>query len=344
MASGVSENTVAGLAMEMTWKTALIGVPFGGGKSGIDWDPCSLDPEGKEILIRAFARSARRHIGPEVYVPAPDMGTGEREMGYIRDCVSHSEGVSITRGCFVTGKPLILGGIQGRREATGKGAVVTLECACRHLGVELRGQRVAVQGFGNVGAVAAAELHARGAKIVGVADLTGGLFDPRGIDMPALLAHRNSTGGLSGFPRAGAMEPDEIIGIDCDVLLPAASGSTIHGDNAASVKARIIAEGANAPLTPAADELLTDRGVFIIPDILCNAGGVFVSYLEYTQETQREQMAKAEVESRLRERMESAFAEVLGRSVASGVPMRAAAMDIAVRRVADGIAARGSHP
>lgn len=344
MNSRVTADSIAGLAMEMTWKTALIGVPFGGGKSGIACDPASITPEEKEVLIRSFARSARRHIGPEVYVPAPDMGTGEQEMGYIRDCVSHSEGVSITRGCFVTGKPVILGGIHGRREATGKGVVATLEAACRHLGIGLAGLRVAVQGFGNVGAVAAQELAKRGALVVAVADLTGGLHAKAGIDITALQAHVRDKGGLARFPGADGIDPQAIFEQDCDVLLPAASGSQIHAGNAGKIRARIIAEGANAPVTPEADAMLDEAGVFFVPDILCNAGGVFVSYLEYTQETQREQMTRKEVEERLQERMETAFAEVLAYSQSHAVPMRAAAMDIAVGHVVEGIRARGEHP
>jgi len=344
MSPRVSADAIAGLAMEMTWKTALIGVPFGGGKSGIACDPALLTPDEKELLIRAFARSAHRHIGPEVYVPAPDMGTGEEDMGYIRDCVSHSEGVSITRGCFVTGKPVILGGIHGRREATGKGVVHTLAAACRHLGMEIPGLRVAVQGFGNVGAVAAQELAARGARIIAVADLSGGLLAEGGLDIPALQAHVRATGGLSGFAGAAALDPATIFEQDCDVVIPAASGSQIHTGNAGKIRARIVAEGANVPLTPEADAILNNAGTFIIPDILCNAGGVFVSYLEYAQETQREQMSLKEVEERLRERMESTFAEVLAYSIAHGLTMRAAAMDIAVGRVAEGIHARGAHP
>ncbi len=340
----VSVESVTGLAMEMTWKTALIGVPFGGGKSGIACDPALLTLEEKELLIRAFARAAHRHIGPEVYVPAPDMGTGEEEMGYIRDCFSHSEGVSITRGCFVTGKPVILGGIHGRREATGKGVVHTIAAACRHLGMEIPGLRVAVQGFGNVGAVAAQELHARGAHIVAVADLTGGLSAEGGMDISALQAHVRATGGLSGFPGVGTLNPDTIFEQDCDVIIPAASGSQIHGGNAGKIRACIVAEGANVPLTPEADAILNRAGVFIIPDILCNAGGVFVSYLEYAQETQREQMSLKEVEARLCERMESTFADVLAYSIAHHLPMRSAAMDMAVSRVAEGINARGAHP
>lgn len=344
MNAGVSADSITGLAMEMTWKTALIGVPFGGGKSGIACDPSTITAEEKEVLIRSFARSARRHIGPEVYVPAPDMGTGEREMGYIRDCFSHSEGVAITRGCFVTGKPVILGGIQGRREATGMGVVATLESACRHLGIGLAGLRVAVQGFGNVGAVAAQELEKRGALVVAVADLTGGLYAKVGLDLKTLQAHVCDTGGLSGFRGAEGIDPDAIFEQACDVLLPAASGSQIHAGNAGKIRARIIAEGANAPVTPEAEAMLTDAGVFFIPDILCNAGGVFVSYLEYAQETQREQMTLKEVEARLQERMDAAFAEVLTYSKAHVLPMRSAAMDIAVGHVAEGIRARGEHP
>jgi glutamate dehydrogenase (NAD(P)+) len=344
MSANVTQKSVTGLAMEMTWKTALVGVPFGGGKSGIACDPGRLGPEEREIVIRAFARAARRHIGPELYVPAPDMGTGETEMGYIRDCVSHSEGVAITRGCFVTGKPVILGGIHGRREATGRGVVVTIECACSHLDLPMKELRVAVQGFGNVGSVAAKEMHRRGAHVVAVADLTGGLWNPRGIDIPCLEQHVRATGRLEGFPGAEAMPPEEVFGRECDVLLPAASGSQIHGGNVASIRARIVAEGANAPVAPEADEELTRKGVFVIPDILCNAGGVFVSYLEYTQETQREQMTRSEVESRLQARMTETFADVLRHAEDNGLRMREAALDIAITRLADGIRARGAHP
>lgn len=344
MDASVTMDMVTGLAMEMTWKTALVGVPFGGGKTGIVFDPSKLPPDGKEILIRSFVRAALRHIGPEIYVPAPDMGTGERDMGFLRDCISYSGGLAIPRGCFVTGKPVILGGIRGRREATGRGVVATLACACRHLGMELSRSTAAVQGFGNVGAVAARELHRRGTRVVAVADLTGGVYKASGLDIPALEEHVAQTGKLAGFPGADALDPARLHETDCDILLPAASGSTIHAGNAAGVKARVIAEGANAPVTPEADKMLSEAGVFFIPDILCNAGGVFVSYLEYTQETQREQMGREEVEARLQERMEATFAEVLARSLEKNIPMRAAAMDIAVRRVSQAITARGIHP
>ncbi len=344
MTADVSADDIAGLAMEMTWKTALIGVPFGGGKSGIVCDAATLSPEDKEVLIRSFARAAHRHIGPELYVPAPDMGTGEKEMGYLRDCISYSEGVSIPRGCFVTGKPVLLGGIHGRREATGKGVVYTLVSACRHLNVDIKGLRVAIQGFGNVGAVAANQLASMGARIVAVTDLTGGVFHAEGLPLEALSEHVQKTGGVAGFPEADSLPMDQIFEVDCDVLIPAAAGSQITAENVSKVRARMIAEGANAPTTPEADEVLSKAGVFVIPDILCNAGGVFVSYLEYTQETQREQMTLADVESRLEERMNQCFEEVFEYAEKKNLPMRAAAMDIAVGRVAEGLQARGVYP
>lgn len=344
MTPDVSADEVAGLAMEMTWKTALIGVPFGGGKSGIAVDSLTLTVEDKEVLIRSFARAAHRHIGPEVYVPAPDMGTGEREMGFLRDCISYSEGVSIPRGCFVTGKPVILGGIHGRREATGKGVVHTLTSACRHLGIEIKGLRVVVQGFGNVGSVAAAELAALGARVIAVSDLTGAVRNADGLNIQTLLTHVRKNGGVAGFAEAQPLAVGQIFQVKCDVLIPAAAGSQITAGNAGEISARIIAEGANAPTTPEADAILNAAGVFIIPDILCNAGGVFVSYLEYTQETQREQIPLVEVEFRLKERMERCFEEVFNHAQKHGVSMRSAAMDLAVGRVAAGIQARGDYP
>lgn len=343
MTAEVSAEDIAGLAMEMTWKTALIGVPFGGGKSGIVCDAAALSLEDKEVLIRAFARAARRHIGPELYVPAPDMGTGEREMGYLRDCISHSDGVSIPRGCFVTGKPVLLGGIHGRREATGKGVVYTLASACRHLGIAMKGLRVAIQGFGNVGAIAAKQLVSMGAHVIAVADLTGAVFDAGGLNIETLLMYVQKTGGVAGFPETKTLSPDCIFEVECDVLIPAAAGSQITEKTVGKIRARMIAEGANAPTTPEADEVLNAAGVFVIPDILCNAGGVFVSYLEYTQETQREQMTSAVVEDRLQKRMDRCFEEVFDYAMKKKIPMRAAAMDIAVGRVAEGTRAHGVY-
>jgi glutamate dehydrogenase (NAD(P)+) len=344
MTPTVTLDEIAGLAMEMTWKTSLIGVPFGGGKAGICCDPAQLTPSEKEILIRAFTRGVRRHIGPEIYVPAPDMGTNERDMGHIRDCISYSGGTSIPVGCFVTGKPVVLGGIVGRREATGHGVVATLAAACQRLNRRLPDLRVAVQGFGNVGSVAALTAVEQGATVVAVSDATGGTFKKDGLDVRLLAEHVKTTGRVLGFAGGEEVSGAAVVEADCDVLIPAAAGSVITEANAARVRAKIIAEGANAPLTPPADEILNARNVFIIPDILCNAGGVFVSYLEYTQETQRDQITREEVEQRLNNRMTSTFGQVHERAQKMKETMRNAAMDIAVTRVVDGIIARGLLP
>ncbi len=340
----VTQDEITGLAMEMTWKTSLIGIPFGGGKAGIQIDPGALSPDDKEIVIRSFTRGARRYIGPEIYVPAPDMGTNERDMGHIWDCVSYSSGTAITNGCYVTGKPILLGGIVGRREATGKGVVYSILAACQHLGIDPLSMRYAIQGFGNVGAAAAAELARLGARIVAVADLDAYVVNAHGIDVTALMAHVRCAGSLKDYP--GACDPASVdfFAIDCDCLIPAAAGSQIHLRNADKIKARIIAEGANAPTTPEGDEILNQRGIFVIPDILCNAGGVFVSYLEYTMETQREQTGLPEVEARLRDRMQIKFREVSTYAQEKATTMRQAAMEIAVSRVAEGITSRGLWP
>jgi glutamate dehydrogenase/leucine dehydrogenase len=344
MTSTVNLEEVTGLAMEMTWKTSLIGVPFGGGKAGICYDPALLTPADKEIIIRAFTRGVRRHIGPEIYVPAPDMGTNERDMGHIRDCISYSSGTSITVGCFVTGKPVVLGGIVGRREATGRGVVATIAAACERLNLQLSGLRAAVQGFGNVGSVAAMTMAEHGATVVAVSDVAGATFCKDGLDVRKLAEHVNTTGGVKGFAGGEDIPRDAVLETECDVLIPAAGGSAVTEENAGRIRAKIIAEGANAPLTPPADEILNQRKVFIIPDILCNAGGVFVSYLEYTQETQRDQMTRDEVERRLADRMQTTFQRVYERSQRTQETMRHAAMDIAVSHVVDGIIARGLLP
>ncbi len=344
MTAGVDLDEVTGLAMEMTWKTSLIGVPFGGGKAGIRIDPAHLQPVEKEILVRAFTRGVRRHLGPEIYVPAPDMGTNERDMGHIRDCISYSSGTSIPVGCFVTGKPVVLGGVVGRREATGRGVVSTIVAACERLNLQMAGLRVAVQGFGNVGSVAAQAIAERGASVVAVSDVNGATYCKDGLDVRRLAEHVQATGGVKGFAGGEDIARESVLEVECDVLIPAAGGSAITEENAGRIRAKVIAEGANAPLTPPADEILNGKDTFIIPDILCNAGGVFVSYLEYTQETQRDQMTRDEVERRLSERMQATFELVYDRAQRTRETMRHAAMDIAVSRVADGVIARGLLP
>jgi len=344
MTPDVTLDDVAGLAMEMTWKCALIGLPFGGGKSGIIADPHDLDEYNKETLIRSFTRAAMRHIGPLLYVPAPDMGTNERDMGYVKDTIAYSAGQASTQGCYVTGKPVILGGIPGRREATGRGVVETVGEACKALGMSLEGASAVVQGFGNVGGVAAMTLQERGVKVIAVSDLHGAVYNPSGLDVRALLAHHANTGWVNEFPGAKDMDGKEMLELDCDILVAAAAANQITADNAPRIKAKILAEGANSPTTPKADEILAKKDVFLIPDILCNAGGVFVSYLEYTQETQQEQWTEEEVRARLHKRMCEKFAEVAVTAEARKLSMREAAMHQAVKTVATALIARGKLP
>jgi len=344
MTAEVTLQEITGLAMEMTWKTALIGVPFGGGKSGICCDPSTLSARDKEIVIRSFTRGIRRQIGPEIYVPAPDMGTNETDMGHIRDCVSYSEAAAITRGCFVTGKPVILGGIVGRKQATGKGVAYALAAACERLGRPIGELRFAVQGLGNVGLASAQAIVQLGGTLVAAADLSGGIAAENGIDVEQLTAHLQTHGVLKGFEHGTPIESRAVLEVDCDALVPAAAGSQITAQNVGNVRARLIAEGANAPTTPDADAILDERGVFVIPDILCNAGGVFVSYLEYTQETQREQMTLEQVEERLCTRMQRRFSDVFEAAERANQSMRHAAMDMSLSTVREAVRARGNLP
>lgn len=344
MSESVTMDDIQGLAMEMTWKTALIGVPFGGGKSGICFDSSGLSAQDKEIIVRSFTRGAMRHIGPEIYVPAPDMGTNENDMGHVRDCLAYSTGKSVTDGCYVTGKPVILGGILGRKEATGRGVAYTVAATCEKLGIEIKNARVAVQGFGNVGSIAALLISEFGAKIVAVSDVTGGLKNRNGIDIKHLMDHVKKRGQFSDYPLAERCTNEEVLTCDCDVLVPAATQSVITADIAKEIKAKVVAEGANSPTVPTADEILEEKSVFIIPDILCNAGGVFVSYLEYTQETQREQMTLQEVNGRLKERIVNKFNEVYDYMCKEKLTMRQAAMNMAVTKVVEATYAMGALP
>lgn len=344
MTANVSLDDVTGLAMEMTWKCALIGVPFGGGKSGIVADARTLNTDDKQTIIRSFVRNAYRHIGPQVYVPAPDMGTNETDMGYIKDTLSFSLGHATTQGCYVTGKPVILGGIPGRREATGRGIVVCIGEALATLGMQAKGATAIVQGFGNVGSVAAKMLEEIGMRVLAVSDLEGAVHNSKGLDIAALNRHVNAAGSVKGFPGGEPIDGQKMLEMPCDVLVPAAAAGQIHARNAARISARIIAEGANSPTTAEADEILAQREVLVIPDILCNAGGVFVSYLEYTQETQQEQMTEEEVNRRLRQRMIDKYAEVLALSRKQKLLMRDGAMYLALKMVCLGLTARGYLP
>jgi len=344
MTPGVTLDDVNGLAMEMTWKCALIGVPFGGGKSGIVADPEKLSAWDKETLVRDFARRAVRHVGPQTYVPAPDMGTNETDMGHIKDTYMFSSGHATTQGCYVTGKPVLLGGIPGRREATGRGVAISIDEALGQQGRQIAGATAVVQGFGNVGAVAAQELAQRGARIIGIGDLHGAVCCDKGFDLDKLRKHVAQTGSVRGFPEGTPVDAQRLLETPCDVLVPAAAAGQITAQNAPRLQTRLIAEGANSPTTPEADTILAERGILAIPDILCNAGGVYVSYLEYTQETQQEQMTEQEVCSRLENRMREKFRAVRTAAQERGITMRDAAMMLAVKTVCAAMVARGRQP
>ncbi len=334
----VSLEEVSALASWMTWKCAVADIPFGGGKGGIKVDPRTLSRAELERLTRRYAADLSDLFGPESDVPAPDVNTGEREMAWIADTYSMHE--RRTELAVVTGKPLEVGGSQGRREATGRGVMICIEQMCKHLGMPLAGARVAVQGFGNVGGVTA-DLLARecGAKIVAASDASGAVTNPAGLDVQALLKHVAEKRGVAGFPGAKPLTTS-IIEHDCDILVPAALENQITSDNAARVRARIVAEGANGPTTPDADKILESKGVHVIPDILCNAGGVTVSYFEWVQNRMGFYWPEAEVNARLREKMVKAFGDVIAMkertdpsSKEGPVSLRIAAYMVAIQRV-----------
>lgn len=341
MTPGVTLDQVNALAMEMTWKCALIGVPFGGGKGGIVADSRALSDLEREKLIRQFARAGNGHVGPRRYVPAPDMGTGETDMGHLKDAICAALGQATTEGCWVTGKPIALGGVPGRREATGRGVVTCVMQLLERHGLEPAETRVVIQGLGNVGGVVAQLLHERGVKITGAGDITGAVHHERGIDVPALLEHVYAAGGVAGFTEAQTVEPSDLLMLDCDVLIPAAGGEQITAANAADLQCRFVVEAANGPTTPEADRILSDRGIAVYPDILCNAGGVYVSYLEYTQETQQWQLAEPQVNQHLETRMTQTLRRVLMHADEQQITPRDAAMRLAVAAVADATRSRG---
>jgi glutamate dehydrogenase (NAD(P)+) len=341
MTPDVTLDDVNGLAMEMTWKCALIGVPFGGGKSGIVADPEVMTADDKETLLRRFATMGFRHIGPQVYVPAPDMGTSERGMGFIKDAICYAHGQATTPGCFVTGKPVILGGIAGRREATGRGVAICVVEALQKRGIDPKSASAVVQGFGNVGSHSALVLARCGVRLLAASDVHGAIYNPNGLDVYSLARHVTESGSVKGFSGAEAIDGNEMLELECDVLVPAAAAGQITADNADRIKAKMIGEGANSPTTPEADEILNARRVIVLPDILCNAGGVFVSYLEYTQETQQEQMTEDQVINRLHHRMTERLNQVWALSEQRKVSLREAAMIKAVGTVCEARIARG---
>jgi len=335
-------DDVRALAMWMTWKCALVNVPFGGAKGGVTVDPSTLSKRELEAVTRRFAAELQGIIGPDADIPAPDVGTNAQTMAWIMDTISMHAGYTVPG--VVTGKPVVLGGSAGRADATGLGVALTAERALQRLRARLDGARVAVQGFGNVGEAAARLMHERGATIVAVTDVYGGAANPRGLDPAALKAHLDATGSVQGAPDTEPIGNAALIGADCDVLVLAALEGQVTAENAGSIRARVIAEGANGPVTPEADTMLRERGIVSVPDILCNAGGVVVSYFEWVQNRQSYSWPAAVVATRLGDVLGTAFDEVWDLHAERGIDLRLAAHTIAVARVAEAQKLRGLYP
>jgi len=335
-------DEVKALAMWMTWKCALMGLPFGGAKGGVVVDPKLLSRRELERLTRRFTSEIINEIGPEKDIPAPDVGTDASVMAWIFDTYSMNKGHSVLG--VVTGKPLAIGGSLGRQEATARGSLYCIEEVLREESRSTDGLRVAVQGAGNVGAHLARMLNEEGATVIAISDSRGGILNEDGLDIPAALASKAETGSFEGFRGADAITNDELLALPCDVLAPCALEQVIHADNAGQVKARIVCEGANGPVTPAADDILEDRGIVVLPDVLANAGGVVVSYFEWVQGLQEYFWKEEQVNARLNEIVTRAFRETWETRERYGTSMRMAAYGIGVRRVAEASVTRGLYP
>ena len=338
----VTLDEVKALSMWMTWKCALMNIPFGGAKGGVVCDPKHLSRRELEAMTRRYTTEIINEIGPEKDIPAPDVGTNASVMAWIFDTYSMNKGHSVLG--VVTGKPLNVGGSLGRMEATARGALYCIQEAVRKKEMSLEGLSVAVQGFGNVGSFLAKFLAEEGATVVAVSDSTTGLYNPKGIDISAALAHKQETSTLRGLRGADEITNDELLLLDCEVLAPCALEQVITTANAGQVNAKIIAEGANGPVTPAADEILDDRGILVLPDVLANAGGVVVSYFEWVQGLQEYFWKEDEINAKLRDITTRAFNETWRTFEERKTSMRLAAYGLAVRRVADATITRGLYP
>jgi glutamate dehydrogenase (NAD(P)+) len=338
----VDLDEVRALAMWMTWKCAVVNVPFGGGKGGVIVDPRKLSMHELEGLTRRFTTEISPLIGPDRDIPAPDVNTNAQVMAWMMDTYSMHHGYTISG--VVTGKPISIGGSQGRADATGRGIVFCAQRAAEHMGMPFEGATVAVQGFGNVGEAAVRLAHEHGAKVVAVVDVNGGAYRAEGMDPTQLKLHLQETGSTEGTPGTEPISNAQLIGLDCDILILAALENQVTAENAHTVKARIMAEGANGPTTPEADAILHRNGVLVIPDILCNAGGVVVSYFEWVQDMQSFFWTEDRINESLRQIMGVAFEHVQNSSEEHDVDMRMAAYMLAVSRVAEATRIRGLYP
>jgi glutamate dehydrogenase (NAD(P)+) len=327
--------------MWMTWKCSLVGLPLGGAKGGIACDPAELSRHELQTMTRRFTAEILNFIGPDVDIPAPDMGTNEQVMAWIMDTYSQHKGRAVPE--VVTGKPVAIGGTLGRRDATGRGVVYCIVEAAKYLGIDLTKCTAAVQGFGNVGSVVVKELASLGVRIIGVSDRTGGFFDDRGLPVERLIELADKNHSLEGFPYGEKISNAELLELKCDILIPAALEMQITKENAHRLQCRILAEGANGPTTLEADAILREKDVFLIPDILVNAGGVIVSYFEWVQDLQNFFWTEEEVNKKLREILGRAFHEVLNMSLKQKADMRLAALMIGVDRVARAMLWRGLY-
>ncbi len=338
----VTLDEVKALATWMTWKCATVGIPYGGGKGGVICDPKSLSMNELERLTRRYAFEIAPIIGPDRDIPAPDVYTDEQTMAWIMDTISMVRGH--TELGVVTGKPISLGGSQGRSEATARGCLYALREACKVKGINLKGARVSVHGFGNAGANIARLVAADGAKVVAACDSKAGLYAENGIDITAALRHKAETKSLAGLPGTKEISPEDIVSVDCDILLPAALENAITLQNVSQVKAKIIAELANGPTTPGADRVLADQGVFLVPDILANAGGVTVSYYEWVQDQYSFFWSEKQINETLEQAMRTAFNSVYETAQRYDTDMRTGAYILAVDRVAEATRVRGIFP
>jgi glutamate dehydrogenase (NAD(P)+) len=338
----VTLDEIKALAMWMTWKCALVNIPFGGAKGGVICDPKSMSMRELERMTRRYTTEISIIIGPEKDIPAPDVYTTPQIMAWIMDTFSMQKGYSIPG--VVTGKPLAIGGSLGRDSATARGCLYVVNEALKERGLQPQGTRVAIQGFGNAGLHAAELMDAEDFKIVAVSDSRGGVANDRGLDVKKVVAFKSETGSVVGFSGGESISNKELLEYDCDVLVPAALEKVITADNARRIKARIVAEAANGPTLPEADDILHDRGVMVLPDILANAGGVTVSYLEWVQDLQENFWEEEEINERLRRSMVRAFRETLERSQQHDIDLRRGAYAVAVNRVAEATMLRGVYP
>ncbi len=344
----VTLDEVKALAMWMTWKCATVDIPFGGAKGGVICDPGALNNRELERLTRRYATEISAIIGPYIDIPAPDVNTGSREMAWIMDTYSMHNGYPIPG--VITGKPIEIGGAEGRGSATADGVVMCIEKAVEHVQMDIKGARVAVQGFGNAGQIAASLLHKLGAQIVAVSDTHGGIYNAAGFDPDSVLhykqerSHDNRRGSVAGFPGTQEVSVSDVLEVPCDILIPAAVENQLTKRNAANIQAKLIAEAANGPTTLEADDILFKRGITVIPDILANAGGVTVSYFEWVQDLQRFFWDLAETEVRLRKIMTTAYDHVAAMAKEHHVDMRTGATMLAVARVARATELRGVYP